>query len=84
MTSEELAQVVGDLITTSQTRVMGVGNEQYSTGDMQRFETLQLDELVDWTKEELSDLVVYSTMLWIRLTRIQEAINDLNVRVSQG
>lgn len=76
MTSEELADAVEDAIRRTRGRVLGVGLEQYDEGDIQRFEWMELDELLDWTLEEVDDLVVYGVMLGIRLRRLQKAIQE--------
>lgn len=74
MTSEELADKVEDFIVQAVTRVKGTGDDQYSEGDTQQFERMNVDELFVWAKEELYDTVNYSIMLSIRLDRIQEEI----------
>ena len=74
MTSEELAQRVEEFIVEAVTRVKGTGDEQYSKGDTQQFEEMNLDELFTWAREELYDTVNYSVMLAIRLERLQEYI----------
>jgi hypothetical protein len=74
MTSEQLAEMVGEFMAFCQSRVRGVGNEQYDEGTHQKFEAMALDELIEYTVEELSDIVNYSTMVYVRLKRIQEAL----------
>lgn len=81
MTSEELADQVEEFIVHAITRVKGTGDDQYSKGDTQNFEGLEVDELFKWAEEELADIVNYSVMLAIRLRRIQadlaEAIKEV-------
>ena len=74
MTSEQLAAHVRAFIENAKNRVRGVGDQQYSSGDMQRFEVMPLAELLDWADEELQDVAVYAAMLSIRLERIRTAV----------
>jgi hypothetical protein len=74
MTSEELARRVEELIRRTSSRVTGIGDEQYSHGDTQKFEMLNILELIDWTLEEVEDTVVYAAMQHIRLARLREAV----------
>lgn len=75
MTSDELAHEVADFIGGACARVMGSGQIQYEKDGQQKFESMSLEELVDWTIEELQDVAVYSVMLVIRIQRVQELIN---------
>lgn len=70
MTSEELAQHVEDAISRCRGRVLGIGNEQYSEGDKQKFENMSPTELLEWALEEADDLVVYGVMTGIRIRQI--------------
>jgi hypothetical protein len=74
VTSEELADEVEAFIVHAVTRVRGTGDEQYSQGDTQKFEGMNLDELFLWAEEELVDTVNYAVMLAIRLRRLQQEI----------
>lgn len=76
MTTDELVEQVEQFIVHSLTRVKGTGDEQYSDGDTQQFERMELDELFVWAEEELADIVNYSVMLAIRLRRLREDIAD--------
>lgn len=71
MTSEELADEVQATIERCRSRVLGVGDEQYSEGDQQKFEGMHILQLIDWTLEELDDVIVYATMLTIRFQRFR-------------
>lgn len=82
MSSDELAQACAEEIAECVTRIKGVGNDQYSEGGHQKFETLDLDELFEYSLEELQDIMNYTVFLTIRLRRIQKALNgrdDLGV-----
>lgn len=74
MTSEQTAAVVGEFMAFCQSRILGVGDEQYGEGTHQKFEAMALDELIEYTVEELADIVNYSTFLYVRLSRIREAL----------
>lgn len=79
MTSEELAEEVEATVRRCRNRVLGVGDQQYSEGDAQKFERMPVDELMTWTLEELDDAVVYAVMLGIRIRRMraQFVYNDM-------
>lgn len=76
MTSDELAQEVADFIGGACSRVMGSGQAQYETNGKQKFESMSLDELVDWTVEELQDVAVYAAMLAIRIRTAQQLVEN--------
>lgn len=73
-----LAQVldgIESLIVAVRGRVLGVGADQYDDGSgVQKFEKLPMVELLDWTLEELDDVVVYAGMLRIRVERLKKAL----------
>lgn len=75
MTSAELAKEVEAIISECTARVLGVGQEQYSYGDKQKFETMPLDELFEFAEEELRDQIVYACMLRSRLRRLRDAVD---------
>jgi hypothetical protein len=72
MTSDDLADEVEAAIRRCRSRVLGVGDEQYSDGDTQKFENMPILELIDWTLEELDDVIVYAVMLGIRFQRFRD------------
>ncbi|MFJ7590158.1 hypothetical protein ACIQZO_22785 [Streptomyces sp. NPDC097617] len=74
MTSEELADYVTDFIGECRSRILGVGAEQYSCGEMQKFELLPLVDLIRYAREEAQDLAVYAAMVDIRLSRLEAAL----------
>lgn len=74
MNSQQLADEVSDLIEKCSSRVLGTGNEQYSEGENQRFERLQLEEVFQYSYEEIEDLIAYATMIHIRLKRLEEKV----------
>lgn len=79
MSSEDLAQYVADAVVDAAGRIKGVGNQQYSEGNYQKFEGMPLIDLFEMADEELLDLVNYAIMLRIRLIRLASALFDTNV-----
>lgn len=65
-------------------RVLGVGAQQYSTDEGQKFETMELTDLVAWTEEEALDIIAYGAMLTIRLRRLKAAVNKLEEALDCG
>lgn len=65
-----------DTFQASARRVMGVGDQQYSQIDGQKFENMPVDDLLAWANEELEDVIVYAVMLRIRLARLRDAYAD--------
>lgn len=76
MNSAQLADEVETLVRNCRERVMGVGDEQYSEGDTQKFERLPLTSVVDYALEEVEDIVNYAAMLHIRLRRLKAVIAE--------
>lgn len=74
MTPDQLAEHVRTFVGGCIDRVVGVGAEQYSQGSTQKFEVMPLGQLIDWTDEELQDVVVYAVMLSIRLRGIRDRV----------
>jgi hypothetical protein len=52
-----------EVIEMAKSRILGVGNEQYSEGDLQKFQTVELDKLVEWAQEETVDQINYGAMI---------------------
>jgi hypothetical protein len=63
------------VIQDAQARVRGVGAEQYTESDGQRFESMPLLGLIEYAREEALDLVNYGVMLAIRIERLAAAID---------
>src|SRR5690606_29093255 len=76
MNSQQLAREVVETSLDAAQRITGIGAEQYSNGDTQKFETMPLDELFEYADEELLDLINYATMTRIRLKRLREVIQQ--------
>ena len=79
MNSQQLADEVQALADGAKSRILSVGDEQYSFGDTQKFESLPLEELFDWMEEELQDVVSYATMLSIRVRRVRSLLQSVGL-----
>ncbi|MER7445014.1 hypothetical protein [Micromonospora avicenniae] len=71
---DDLADYLTRFVNAARSRVLGVGAEQYATGERQLFETLTPAQLIDMAREEAQDLAVYAAMMDIRLARLGEAL----------
>lgn len=78
MSSKDLADYVGDFIRAAQARVNGVGDEQYSIPEGQKFEGMTPNELIQMAREEAQDLAAYAAMMDIRLARMAEKLGGIN------
>lgn len=70
MTSEELANEVEAVIRSVRERILGTGREQYDTGDVQKIELKERDQLLRETLEELDDAIVYLAHLRARISKL--------------
>jgi len=75
-------QVAEQIIADAQSRILGVGAEQYAEGDQQKFETMALAELVEYAREETLDLINYGVMLTLRIERLAEMVRAAEARLS--
>jgi len=75
MSSDQLAEEVGEFIIECTSRITGVGQEQYAESSHQKFEEMDLDDLFEYAEEELRDIANYAAFLVIRLRRIRAALN---------
>jgi hypothetical protein len=78
MTSEELASVIGQTIESVKHRILNVGDEQYSFGDKQRIETKTINEVLVDALEEVDDLLVYISVIRIRLDQLRNGLDEHN------
>jgi hypothetical protein len=76
MTSEQLAAEVARVVGDAQSRILGVGAEQYTEAEGQKFERMAIPDLLEYVREETLDLVNYGVMLTIRIERLQVAIAE--------
>lgn len=81
MKSAELATEVEKIVKEAQSRVTGIGAEQYARGDTQKFEQMTLDALLDYMREELLDQINYSVMNLLRVQWLREAIRIIGHEV---
>jgi hypothetical protein len=73
--SSELAAQVGAIVGEAQSRITGIGSEQYETEEGQKFERMALPDLLTYFEEELLDQINYSVMNILRLRWLQEALD---------
>jgi hypothetical protein len=78
MTSEELASVIGQTIESVKHRILNVGDQQYSFGDKQKIETKTINEVFTDALEEVDDLLVYSSVIRIRLDQLRNGLDEHN------
>lgn len=85
MKSEELADDVKRvaIIADAQARILGVGREQYTEGDEQQFETMPLQDLIEYAREEALDLINYGVMLTLRIERLAALVGIAEDRADQ-
>lgn len=71
MSSDSTANYIGSLITRCQSRIKGVGNDQYFNGEFQKFEVMSDDDLIIGLMEEIEDAVNYLGFLHIKVNRLR-------------
>jgi hypothetical protein len=74
MKSSELASEVQRVVTDAQSRILGIGADQYERDGRQKFEDMPMDELIEYVREEALDLVNYGVMVTLRIERLAEAV----------
>jgi hypothetical protein len=75
MSSEDLQDFTVQFNEEAQARIKGPGNDEYTMDGHQKFEEMELDELIEYAEEEVLDLANYCAMLFIRLRRIRNALD---------
>ena len=78
MTSEELASVIAQTIESVKHRILNVGDQQYSFGDKQKIETKTINEVLVDALEEVDDLLVYISVIRIRLDQLRNGLDEHN------
>jgi hypothetical protein len=78
MTSEELASVIAQTIESVKHRILNVGDQQYSFGDKQKIETKTINEVFTDALEEVDDLLVYISVIRIRLDQLRNGLDEHN------
>lgn len=79
MSSEELAEAVMDFMAKCASRIKGVGNKQYAEDGYQKFEVMDLDDLLEYILEEIRDIPNYCAMLEIRIQRLRQALVAVDI-----
>lgn len=77
MTSAQLAKAITHMLKSLESRIMGVGAEQYDSGNRQALEDKSLDRVLDDALEEIDDLLVYLTWVRIRVQHVRANLKDL-------
>lgn len=72
MTSEELSKAITEQIKSLESRILGVGKDQYDLGDKQKIESKTIDQLFTESMEEVDDLLIYLTYIRIRIQQLKE------------
>jgi len=78
MTSQELADAIGDTIKSLESRIIGIGADQYDFGDTQKIELKTLPEVAQDALEEIDDLLVYLAFLRISINRLKSTIDKFS------
>jgi hypothetical protein len=76
MTSEQLSDLVTDCIESLRSRILGVGQDQYSNGDIQAIELKSNAELIIETIEEVDDALTYLAVLRSRLITLSSNLKQ--------
>jgi hypothetical protein len=65
------------MLKSLESRIMGVGADQYDSGNRQALEDKSLDRVLDEAMEEIDDLLVYLAWARIRVQRVRANLQDL-------
>jgi hypothetical protein len=76
MTSEELSAAIAHTISNVQSRIVGIGKEQYDLGAVQKIELVPIETVLDMAIEALDDLLAYIAIARIRTSRLRSRVND--------
>lgn len=77
MTTDQFVREIELVAGLVADRARGVGAEQYDFGDVQRFETLPLADLIRELLEEVEDSVSYLVQTHIRFRRLLDLVQRL-------
>ncbi|MGN9782822.1 hypothetical protein ACTMTF_15420 [Nonomuraea sp. ZG12] len=61
-------------VVAVQSRILGVGKEQYDEGSEQKFERMSLQEVIQYAREEVEDGIAYNVMLRYKLNLLEKAV----------
>jgi hypothetical protein len=70
--------VIGQTIESVKHRILNVGDQQYSFGDKQKIETKTINEVLVDALEEVDDLLVYISVIRIRLDQLRNGLDEHN------
>ncbi len=65
--SSDLADFVRALSEAAASRIEGVGDEQYNTGELQKFEVESIDQYLNELLEEVADIMSYLSIITIKI-----------------
>lgn len=83
MKSAELATEVEKIVKEAQSRITGIGAEQYAHPDnTQKFERMHLTDLFEYMEEELLDQINYSVMNLLRVRLLKKAVIAVSYEVN--
>jgi len=77
MTSEELAKAIVHMLSSIESRIVGVGKKQYDLGKKQKIEEKSVAMVLDESLEEVDDLLVYLAWARIRIQRLRANLKDV-------
>lgn len=77
MTSAQLAKAITHMLKSLESRIMGVGADQYDSGNKQSIEGKSVDRVLDDALEEIDDLLVYLAWARIRVQKLRANFKDL-------
>jgi hypothetical protein len=78
MTKEQLAKAIAHAISNVESRIMGIGAEQYDQGKKQKIEDKTPSEVLDDAIEELDDLLAYVAWTRIRVQKLRANLSDFS------
>jgi hypothetical protein len=76
MTSEEFSDLVTEQVESLRSRIMGVGDSQYSNGDKQKIEAYSDTHLLNEAIAELDDFVVYAVYMRSRMASLRSMLEQ--------
>jgi hypothetical protein len=86
MEPQDLADAVEAVIRSACARVGpdSIGAQQYHTpGEPQKFEVINIGEMLEMYEEELLDITTYATMTIIKLRRMRQRLEELESWITE-
>lgn len=78
LTPDDLADFSREFILECMGRIKGAGFQQYYQDGFQKFEGMELDDLLEYAEEEILDIPNYCAMLFIRIRRLRQALDAVD------